>query len=176
MRMHNLWAQNGPFAQMRISFRKPVNEPCFFHSCLSTSQKLKSDITVLVKEYWNLIGWEPLLTITWETDFSQACSFCKMLMNHRNFHFTQIPDKANDLMFLKETRNHDFGPFLTIFGHFCLMWIFSKKSGSVTHNYIRAPNIMLSFRKNQQANSEETYGEMEGWTEGRMEGWTDPIL
>ena len=30
-------------------FRKSVTEPCFFHSCLSTSQKLKSNITLLVK-------------------------------------------------------------------------------------------------------------------------------
>ena len=32
-------------------FRKPVNEPCFFQSCLSTCQKSKSDVTLLVK-YW----------------------------------------------------------------------------------------------------------------------------
>ena len=32
-------------------FRKPINEPCFFHSCLSTYQKSKSDINLLVK-YW----------------------------------------------------------------------------------------------------------------------------
>ena len=31
MMMHNFWAQNGQFAQMSIFFRKPVNEPCFFH-------------------------------------------------------------------------------------------------------------------------------------------------
>ena len=30
-------------------FRKPVNEPCFFYSCLSTCQKSKSDINLLVK-------------------------------------------------------------------------------------------------------------------------------
>ena len=30
-------------------FRKPVNEPCFFHSCLSTCKKSKSDIYLLVK-------------------------------------------------------------------------------------------------------------------------------
>ena len=30
-------------------FRKPVNEPCSFHSCLSTCQKSKSDINLLVK-------------------------------------------------------------------------------------------------------------------------------
>ena len=30
-------------------FRKPVNEPCFFYSCLSTCQISKSDINLLVK-------------------------------------------------------------------------------------------------------------------------------
>ena len=49
MRMWNFGAQNDPFPQMIIFFRKPVNEPCFFHSYLSTSQKLKSDINLLVK-------------------------------------------------------------------------------------------------------------------------------
>ena len=34
---------------MRIFFRKPVIEPCFFHSCLSKNQKSKSDIYLLVK-------------------------------------------------------------------------------------------------------------------------------
>ena len=47
MRMHNFWAQNENF------FRKPVNEPCFFHSCLSTCWKSQSDINLLVK-YWRL--------------------------------------------------------------------------------------------------------------------------
>ena len=59
--------------KMRIFFRKPFNEPCFFHSCLSIYQKSN----------WNLIGQEPFLAITWELDFSQACSFCRMLMNHK---------------------------------------------------------------------------------------------
>ena len=45
----NVWVQNDPFPKMRIFFRKPVNEPCFFHSCLSTCQKSKSDINLLVK-------------------------------------------------------------------------------------------------------------------------------
>ena len=40
-----------------------------------------------------------------------------MLMNHMNFRFTQIPDKTNDMIFLK-SKNAVFGPFLTIFGHF----------------------------------------------------------
>ena len=46
----------------------------------------------MIKEYWNFIGQEPFLAITWESDFSQAYSFCRMLMNDKNFHFTQIPE------------------------------------------------------------------------------------
>ena len=53
LRIRNFWAQNSPFPQMRILFRKSVNEPCFFHSCLSTYQKSKSGIDLLVK-YWQL--------------------------------------------------------------------------------------------------------------------------
>ena len=65
-----------------------------------------------------------------------------MLMYHKNFHFKQISDKPNDVIFLKSPKTW----FWTIFGHFCLMGIFSKKSGSVTQNYIWALNTMLSFR------------------------------
>ena len=64
-----------------------------------------------IKEYWNLIGWEPFLAITWEPDFSQACSFRRMLMNHKNFHFTQIPDKTNDVIFLKSPKAMFLGHF-----------------------------------------------------------------
>ena len=53
MRMCNFWAQNSPFPIWIFFFRKPVNEPRFFHSCLSTCQKSKSDINLLVK-YWQL--------------------------------------------------------------------------------------------------------------------------
>ena len=41
------------FPKWQFFFRKPVNEPCFFYSCLSTCQKSKSDINLLVK-YWRL--------------------------------------------------------------------------------------------------------------------------
>ena len=55
-----------------------------------------------------------------------------MLMYHKNFHFKQISDKPNDVIFLKSPKTW----FWTIFGHFCLMGIFSKKSGSVTQLYM----------------------------------------
>ena len=57
-----------------------------------------------IKEYRNLIGREPFLAITWEPAFPQACSFRRMLMNHKNLHFTQIPDKTNDMIFLKNPK------------------------------------------------------------------------
>ena len=65
----------------------------------------------MIKEYWNLIGREPFLAITWEPDFSQACSFHRMLMNYKNFHFTQIPDKNNDVTFLKSPKTMFLGHF-----------------------------------------------------------------
>ena len=46
------WAINGLFATMRIFFRKPVNNPCSFHSCLSTCQISKSDDDLLKKYWW----------------------------------------------------------------------------------------------------------------------------
>ena len=38
-----------PISPNENFFRKPVHEPCFFYSCLSTCQKSKSDINLLVK-------------------------------------------------------------------------------------------------------------------------------
>ena len=69
----------------------------------------------MIKEYWNLIRREQFLSLTWELDFSQICSFHRMLMNHKNFNFTQIPDKTNDMIFLKSSKTMfggHFWPFL----------------------------------------------------------------
>ena len=65
----------------------------------------------MIKEYWNLIGQEPLLSLTWEVDFSQACRFYRMLMDHNNFDFTQIPDKTNYIIFLKSPKTMFLGHF-----------------------------------------------------------------
>ena len=42
-----------PISPNENFFRKSGNQLCFFHSCLSTCQKSKSDINLLVK-YWRL--------------------------------------------------------------------------------------------------------------------------
>ena len=52
LRMCNFWTQNCLFPQMScffFFFRKPANESCFCHSCLTSCQKSKSDINLLVK-------------------------------------------------------------------------------------------------------------------------------
>ena len=107
-----------------------------------------------IKEYWNLIGWESFLAITWETDFSQAWSFRRMLMNHRNFRFTQIPDKTNDVILLQSPVTMFLGLFLPFLVIFARWGFFPKKPSSATQLYM-VPNTTLSFRK-KWANSEKT--------------------
>ena len=51
------------------------------------------------------------LDITWEPDFCQACSFCRMLMNHTNFHYIQIPDKTMYVILLKSSKTMFLGHF-----------------------------------------------------------------
>ena len=54
--------------------------------------------------------------------------------------------------------------FCTILGHFA-RWEFFPKNLAVTHNYLWAPNIMLSFRKNWRLNPKKTYRQTEGGTD-----------
>ena len=74
-----------------------------------------------IKEYWNLIGQEQFLAlyITWEPDISQACSFRRMFMNHKNCYLTQIPDKTNDVIFLES-------PKTMFLGYFSQFWFLEK--------------------------------------------------
>ena len=125
------------------------------------------------------------MAITWEPDFSQPCSFWRMLMNHKNFCFTQIPDKTNNVIFLKspktlflghfwpflvikKSKSPVFGPFLVIFA----WWWFRKKSGSVTHNYIWAPNTTLSFRKKTNEPIPQKDGRTDRMVDRRPDGQT----
>ena len=178
MRMHQFWAQNGPFAPNFFFFfgggiintiliyllassivhnlkkilpvdqelwgytifrpkmthfpnwewkKKTVNEPNIKVRYYSITEILT------IKEYWNLIGREPLLAITWEPDFSQACCFHRMLMNHNNVYLTQISDKTNDVIFLKSSKK-----FL---GHFWPFsrWGFVPKNQTLSHTTIYGP-------------------------------------
>ena len=90
----------------------------FIHAYLyakNQSQILFYSITfyeiLTIKEYRNLIDRDPFLAITSEPDFSQACSFHRMLMKQKNFHFTQMLDKTNDVIFSKSPKNLFLGHF-----------------------------------------------------------------
>ena len=91
------------------------------------------------------------------TRFFPSMQFSQMLMNRNNFHFTQIPDKTNDLIFLKS-------PKTMFLGHF----------RSFSHTTIYGPNIMQSFRKSYWANPVKTYGQTEGWMDRPY--FTGPFL
>ena len=74
-------------------------------------------------------------------------------MNHKNFHFTQIPDKTNDAIFLKSPKTmfwaifDHFWSFLTNGDFFKKIWLYSC---------IWAPNTMLSkFQKKLISQSQE---------------------
>ena len=132
--MRHFWGKNGLFPRI-FSENLLMSLVSIIHAYLHAKNQsliINLFIILMTKEYWNLIGREPFLAITWELDFSQACSFRRMLKNH-NFHFTQIPDKTNDMIFLKSPKTMFLGHFwlfLVIFAR----WIFPKKSGSATHN------------------------------------------
>ena len=112
----------------------------FFHSCLSTCQKSKSDIDLLAK-YWRLQNTEISLAerhfwLTCEPDFPQACSFRRMLINQKNFPFIQIPDKHNDVIFLKSPKTMFLGHFWQFLVIFAWWRFFPKKSDCHTQLYM----------------------------------------
>ena len=116
----------------------------------------------MIKEYWNLIGWEQFLSISWELDFFQACSFRRMLMNHKIFHFTQISDKTNDVIFLKSPKTMILGHFWT----FLFNGDFFQKKLAVTHNMGLSHHA--NFQKKLMRQSQENL-----CTDGRTDGRRD---
>ena len=118
---------------------------------------------LMIKEDWNLIGQEPFLALTWELDFSQACSFCRMLMNLNNFHFTQVPDKTNDMIFLQSPKTMFLGHFRSFLhnGNF-----FQKIWLCHTQLYMD-PKHHAKFQKKMMSQSRENLR-----TDRRMDGQT----
>ena len=121
--------------------------------------------TLTIREYWNFIGQGPFLAITWEPGFSQACSFCRMLMNLKNFHLTQIPDKTNDMI-----QKPFFASFLTILVILPNRDVFKKIQ--LSHITIDGPltACWVSEKNNEPILRKLTYRWR--WTEGQ----THPIF
>ena len=140
MRMCNFWAQNGPFPQRIFSENMLMSLFSLIHAYLHA----KNQSQILIVKCWLLKNTEislaesHFLAITWEPDFSQACSFLKMLMNHKNFNFTQIPGKNKDVIFLKSPKSMFLGhfwPFLVIFAWPGLF----PKNPALSHTTIYGP-------------------------------------
>ena len=125
-----------------------------------------------IKEYWNLIGREPFLAITWEPDFFQACSFPRMLTNQKNFRFTQIPDKTNDAIFWKNSKKPCFWTIFDHFGHFCPMGIFSKNP-ALPHTTIYGPKHHAKFQKKLMSQFRENHRRKDGRKDRRRDERTD---
>ena len=128
LKMRHFWIQIGSICPKNFFWENLlINLLCMPVYIPKVRHKSVNEI-LTIKEYWNLADREPYLPITWEPDFSQACSFCKMLKDRNNFHFTPTPDKPNNLIFLKSPKNLVFWPFLTIF------WPnFFQKNPALTH-------------------------------------------
>ena len=92
-----------------------------------------------------------------------------MLMNHKNFHLKQIPDKTNDVIFLKSPKTLFWGHFWSFLpdgDFFQKIWL--------SHTTIYGP-LTAKFQKKlmgQFRESLQTDGRMNGRTDGR----THPIL
>ena len=98
--------------------RKSVNTHCSFHLCLSTCQKSKSDINLLMK-YWRIrilkSHWSStILDYNLRTRFFPSMQFSQNFKNHQNFRFTKIPDKTNDKIFLKSPKTLFLGHFWSV--------------------------------------------------------------
>ena len=114
------------------------------------------------------------MAITWEPDFSQACSFAEGYNDHKNFCFTQSQDKTNDFIFLKSPKTLGF--FLALFNHF---WHhFSQEIPSLSH--ITKYGALTSYKVSEKANGpilrKRKDRQKVGQTIGCMDGLKDSTL
>ena len=132
MRMCYFWMQNRSISQNEnvSELNLLINLFPIIHLYLYSKNQIRYQSInkiLKIKEYWNFICRDAVLAIAWESDFSQPCSFHRMLKDHENLRFTPITDKANDLIFLRSPKIFlFFCPFLASF-------FLPKKSCSVTY-------------------------------------------
>ena len=78
-----------------------------------------------------------------------------MLMNHKNFHFTQISDKTNDVVFFKNPKTMFLGhfwSFLVIFGQWGFLPKNPAKFQKKTNEQI--PRKLMDRRKGGRADEQ----------------------
>ena len=76
--------------------------------------------------------------------------------------------------FLKKSKNHVFGPFFTIFCHYCLMGIFFQKVRLYHTQLYMGPQHHAKFQKKLMSQSQENLL-TDGKTDRRMDERTDRL-
>ena len=117
MTMHHFWAQSGAFTSNNFFFFSEnllMSLVSFIHVYLHAKNQSQiliyqwnTDDLRILKSHWL----RAIFAFTWGLDFSQACSFLRMFMNHENFDLTQISGKINDMSFLKSPKTMFLGHF-----------------------------------------------------------------
>ena len=96
MTMHYFRTQSGPFTSNNFFSENLLASLVFFiHAYLHAKNQgqiliylWNTDDLRILKTHWL----RAIFAFTWELDFSQPCSFLRILMNHKKFGFTQISD------------------------------------------------------------------------------------
>ena len=130
-------------------FHKTCWWALFFSFMATYMPKIKVRYTSIseiltIKEYWNLIGPEPLFAIIWETRFFPSMQFSQNVNESEGLSLTQIRDKTNDKIFLKSPKTMYLGHFWA----FLPKWRFFPEKCRSQHNYTWDSNTTLRFRKN----------------------------
>ena len=136
MAMLHFWAQSGPFtSNFFFSENLLMGLVSFVHAYLHAKNQSQiliywwnSDDLRILKYHWL----RAIFAFTWEVDFSQACSFLRMLMNHENFILHKFLAKLMTWFSSKVQKPC----FLAMFDHFYLIGIFSKKYSCHTQLYM----------------------------------------
>ena len=104
MRLCHFWTQNGPICPNEIVWEKDllinIASSIMHIYILKIKVKHQSINEILtIKEYCAIFGPNLRSRLAPPPPHPHACSFRRMLKDHKNFHFTTIPDKTNDSIF-----------------------------------------------------------------------------
>ena len=136
--MRHFWTQNGPFALN--FFWKIIKIILIYLSApfIVQNQIQSFEDAQFLGPKWPISPNENIFQKTYQ--WALFLSFMPIYMPKikvsfdKNFHFTQIPDKTNDMIFLKR---NVFGPFLTILAR----WGFFPKNLALSHTTIYGPLV-----------------------------------
>ena len=118
MRMCHFWTQQWVhLPNERFWENLLINLVLIIHAYLQSKKVRHQCINKIltIKDYWNLIGRESFVVVTWEPDFFQACSFAECYRTIRTFVLYQSQTKLMTWFFQKVEKALFFGSFNHLF-------------------------------------------------------------